>query len=217
MTRLALLLCGALLLAGCHEPGDSAVPPLERIRAATATPAVTASSTPLLAGETLVPVPAEDGHAAFAVAARTPKLQQYPCVKCHRDGVLEREQKDAHWRIKLQHAPEAAMSCRSCHGAPRRFGAPAGQGTNEMQALVSLEGQPIDYNRVDRLCAQCHFQQARDWRGGAHGKRKGGWAPPRVATACTGCHDPHAPAFPQRWPTTYGSVPASTQGDHHGG
>ena len=70
-----------------------------------------------------------------------------------------------------------------------------------MESLRTLNGQAVAFDHAYQVCAQCHSSQAKDWAGGAHGKRLGGWAPPRVVASCTACHDPHRPALDKRWPS----------------
>lgn len=202
-TVLAILLSAGL--TACYDPEHGHQTNIEKIHATPATTSVPLSSTDQLPQATLVEVASVHGTDHFYVTARTDKMTNYPCARCHAEGVLEREQKDAHWKVKLKHASADTMTCATCHGTSKR-----------QTGLVSLSGKPIDFNRVDQLCAQCHFQQAKDWNGGAHGKRQGGWAPPRVATACTGCHDPHTPSFPTRWPSTFGIRTLEREGGSHG-
>jgi len=91
------------------------------------------------------------------------------------------------------------MDCRSCHN-------PA-----DLNTLVLNDGTPVGLDQVYRLCAECHFEQERDWAGGAHGKRVGGWNSERVILNCTDCHDPHAPAFESRWPVLYPRIPRTAR------
>jgi hypothetical protein len=135
----------------------------------------------------------------FSVLARAPEIAKAPCTGCHTvplasltwDGSNGRPR--AHWSIALEHAPPASMACATCHAAPDR-----GQ-------LQTLTGQPVAFDHVYEVCGQCHFTQRADWEGGAHGKRAGGWAPPRVVFNCTECHNPHRPAFESRWPARAGA------------
>jgi hypothetical protein len=79
------------------------------------------------------------------------------------------------------------MGCATCHAA-------------DAAALRLLGGEPVGFDHAYRLCAQCHSRQVADWAGGAHGKRVGGWVPPRVVYGCPECHDPHRPALGPRRP-----------------
>lgn len=134
---------------------------------------------------------------AFQVASSTDHMTRFPCSRCHKDSLAatrpapaaSTEKKAAHWEIKLQHAGKQVMECATCHNE------------KEMDALSSLNKQPIGFNESHKLCAQCHSRQEADWRGGAHGKRAAGWAAARIINNCTACHDPHNPKIPSRWPS----------------
>ena len=130
----------------------------------------------------------------FFTEKRTHKLISFPCSNCHNQP-LDKMQADrnpdtrkAHWDIHLVHANEEIMDCTSCHAKEK------------MNKLVTLTGQLIDIDESFKLCGQCHSTQLKDWEGGAHGKQLNGWIPPRVATTCVSCHNPHQPAFPSRFP-----------------
>ncbi len=125
------------------------------------------------------------------VVSRTPRLTKYPCTNCHTKPLKEMksvEVRKAHWDITLQHAAENIMTCLTCHTE-----------TN-LDTLHNLTNQTLSFNTSHEVCGQCHFTQLRDWKGGAHGKRAGGWVLPRVLTLCVECHNPHRPAFDSRWP-----------------
>ena len=130
----------------------------------------------------------------FYVASRTPKIERYPCGKCHDQPLaklVERsasEGKKAHWSITLQHASAATMACKTCRGE------------DKMESLATWNGEPVHMNHSYQICGQCHSKQLKDWAGGAHGKRLGGWAPPRVVNNCASCHNPHRPALESRLP-----------------
>lgn len=187
MAMLALAGCGP----GPHRPATQGRPVLDLARRATApNPNGGLSSEATLVGIARVPVA---GH-NFEVASRTPILERFPCSRCHDRPVAQMKlaakgKKAAHWEIELKHAPAGVMSCESCHNL-----------TAETDALHTLRGEPIAFDHSYQLCAQCHSRQVADWAGGAHGKRLGGWAPPRVVQACVGCHNPHQPHFQNRWP-----------------
>ena len=124
-------------------------------------------------------------------SARERSLGQYPCSSCHlgRAMVLRDERiKDAHQDIKPLHPAQTGATCSTCH-APDNV---------ELLALKSGERATLDHTY--RLCAQCHFAQARSWAGGAHGKRLDGWQGRRVVMGCADCHDPHRPAIGRRIP-----------------
>jgi hypothetical protein len=154
-----------------------------------------------LAGVARVPVA---GH-NFETAARTTQMERFPCARCHdrpaaQMKVAAQGRRAAHWEIELKHAPDGVMSCESCHNV-----------NTETDSLHTLRGNAIAFDHSYQLCAQCHSQQVADWTGGAHGKRLGGWAPPRVVQNCTGCHDPHSPRLQSRWPSVAAPVIAGDQ------
>ena len=130
----------------------------------------------------------------FFVAARTPKMERFPCGRCHNQPLSKLVQrsagegKKAHWSITLQHAPSTTMTCKTCHGE------------DKMEELATLNGNSVNINHSYQVCGQCHSKQMKDWAGGAHGKRLGGWAPPRVVINCAACHNPHRPALESRLP-----------------
>lgn len=138
----------------------------------------------------------EDGQ-TFLIPVRKEKIQSYACSECHTKPLKENlGAKKAHWNIKLDHAEEATMNCRTCHDG------------HNMDNLNSLTGKTIDFDQSYKLCSQCHQKQKKDWSGGAHGKRIGGWAPPRVSMTCVSCHNPHSPGFDTRWPAKFNTQKA---------
>jgi len=130
----------------------------------------------------------------FFTEKRKTGLTSFPCANCHNQSMAtlqvnqKPDTKKAHWGIELVHANAAAMNCETCHSY------------QSMNQLKSLTGQMIDLDESFKLCGQCHSTQYKDWQGGAHGKQLNGWKPPRVATTCVSCHNPHQPAFPKRFP-----------------
>ena len=72
-----------------------------------------------------------------------------------------------------------------------------------MNSLKSLTGEKIDFDRSYKLCSQCHQNEFKDWKGGAHGKRLESWASPRASMTCVNCHNPHSPHFETRWPSRF--------------
>jgi len=135
-----------------------------------------------------------EGKHTFLIPDRKGKIKSYACTECHSkplDKMQSKDLKKAHWNIKLVHANENTMNCVTCHNP------------NNMDQLNSLTGKDIDYNNSYNLCNQCHSKQFEDWKGGAHGKRLGGWAPPRAAMTCVNCHNPHKPQFESRWPSRF--------------
>lgn len=142
-----------------------------------------------------VPARATSGVAPFFVLARESELTKGPCVTCHAAQSAAPSadfgRRRAHWSVELAHAPESVMSCATCH-------APSA-------GLQTLAGRAVEFDHAYQVCAQCHFAARADWEGGAHGKRAGGWTPPRLVFNCTECHDPHRPALETRWPARSGA------------
>ncbi len=199
-TRRAIV-AAALCLAGtacgsgeaARPHGDSVLTTIEQ---AVTAPRSIISPPELAGGRPLAEVPAAADRAAFSILARTPRLAKAPCSSCHsvptasmrRNGDGDSASVRAHWSIRLAHAGEDVMTCRTCH-------APDTPGT-----LLTLTAAAVGIDHAYKVCAQCHSEVATDWAGGAHGKRASGWAAPRVAFNCTECHDPHRPALEPRWP-----------------
>ncbi len=133
----------------------------------------------------------------FYIAKRAHEITNLPCSNCHSKDISKLKSKGtkkAHWDIELIHADDGIMNCASCHDM------------NKPDALTSLRGSEVSFDHSYKLCAQCHSTQYKDWQGGAHGKSLLGWVPPRVSQTCTGCHNPHKPAFEQRWPSRLNTV-----------
>ncbi len=131
----------------------------------------------------------QPGHGDFFVETRSDKLAHAPCSGCHEGAVPNNAQPQAHWDITLEHAPPQVMNCATCHD-------PAHHG----DGLIFLSGTKTTFDRSYQVCRQCHFEQARDWAGGAHGKRLETWTGERIVRSCTGCHNPHQPKFHKRLP-----------------
>ena len=126
-----------------------------------------------------------------SLRVRAPNLGQFPCTSCHlgrRMILADTRVADAHQNIKSVHPVQTGGVCSTCH-APDNV---------ELLALKSGERATLDHTY--RLCAQCHFSQAKSWAGGAHGKRLDGWQGRRVLMGCADCHDPHKPATEPRIP-----------------
>lgn len=162
------------------------------------------TSTAFVSGRRLVPVRSDfltSGVAAFQVLARETQLEKAPCSGCHTLPLAELVRKHpanqprAHWAVSVKHASASVMTCATCHAA------------DSVGQLRMLGGEKTFIDHAYQLCAQCHSTQAADWIGGAHGKRAGGWVPPRISFNCTECHDPHGPAFAPRWPAHAGRTP----------
>ena len=189
-----ILLFAACLLAACGKKGHEHSL-LEKVREATApnsNAGVTAE--PFLDGVERVKAEGFLNSPEFFVAARTPHIERFPCSRCHKDSLpvlVKRsaaEGKKAHWSIPLEHAPKQTMTCKTCHGE------------GQMEELVTINGTGVNMNHSYQVCGQCHSRQLQDWAGGAHGKRLGGWAPPRVVQNCASCHNPHKPKLESRLP-----------------
>jgi hypothetical protein len=137
----------------------------------------------------------EDGF-EFFIPERKSQIVSFKCTECHSEPISKLKEhkvgdKAAHWNIKLNHAGPETMNCTTCHNQ------------NNIDYLKSLTNGSIDFNYSYKLCSQCHQEQFKDWKGGAHGKQLGGWAPPRVSNTCVNCHNPHSPSFETRWPSRY--------------
>lgn len=135
------------------------------------------------------------GEKTFLIPERKSQIKSYACTECHSKPLQELQSdtkiKKAHWDIVMNHADLNTMNCITCHNEKK------------MDDLKSLTGNDIDFNKSYQLCAQCHTKQFDDWRGGAHGKRIGGWAPPRASMTCVNCHNPHKPHFESKWPARF--------------
>lgn len=136
----------------------------------------------------------EDNH-RFIIPERKGQIRSYACTECHTKSVEQMQNlpdgQKAHWDIKLVHADDNTMNCATCHNG------------DDMDNLQSLTGNTIDFNRSYKLCGQCHDKQFEDWKGGAHGKQIGGWAPPRASMTCVNCHNAHDPGFETQWPAIF--------------
>lgn len=138
------------------------------------------------------------GQTPFAVHTREGAMVQYPCSTCHEQALAKvsqdaTERRWAHRDIQPTHPQRS--NCQTCHNY------------DNLQTLKLEDGSTVGFDQAYRLCARCHFEQARDWAGGAHGKRLGGWRGARVVMNCTDCHNPHAPAFAPRMPMAGPRVP----------
>ena len=195
--RLAVLVAAALLLAACQD--EPARVPVLRITERAQAPNTNAglSTEDFLAGAARVEVQGYPDRPRFSVLARTPAIEKFPCATCH-TVPLEKMRgpagspRRAHWGVALKHAPPAVMSCATCHTP------------DDPDKLHTLGGSQVGLDHSYQVCAQCHSRQATDWASGAHGKRAGGWAPPRVVFACAQCHNPHQPRWDTRWPAVAG-------------
>jgi len=127
------------------------------------------------------------------ILSRKERLKKYPCSTCHlqHKEAFSKSMNSPHNEIILSHGDESPLDCSHCHNS------------NNPDLLTTIGGQKIDFDESFLLCGGCHFEQKEDWEGGAHGKRVSNWTGERVIYNCTNCHDPHAPQFGQRWPSTY--------------
>ncbi|TPN85231.1 cytochrome c3 family protein [Aquimarina algicola] len=136
-----------------------------------------------------------EGEHTFLIPERKKQIKSFACTECHSKPLSEMQgssdSKKAHWDIKLMHADTGVMNCTTCHNG------------NDMDHLTTITGNKVDFNNSYTLCAQCHTSQFEDWKGGAHGKKVEGWAPPRASMTCVNCHNPHNPSFKTRWPSRF--------------
>lgn len=163
------------------------------------------SSEELLAGTDLMQI--TEGEHTFLIPERKGQIKSYACIECHSKPLSEMRGVDgqkAHWDIKINHAAIETMDCTTCHNP------------DNMNNLKSLTGKNIDYNLSYKLCAQCHSRQFEDWKGGAHGKKVAGWAPPRASMTCVNCHNPHNPGFETRWPVQFNTQKVKERKDDLG-
>ncbi len=134
----------------------------------------------------------------FYVSFRRKKIVNFPCSACHTQEMKTERSlafAKAHWRINLSHASEKVMNCSTCHQQPWS------------NNLSTPNGEEVDFNHSYQVCASCHSEKYRDWVGGAHGKRLGGWVEPRVIKSCSACHNPHRPGLVKRRPVISPSIP----------
>ncbi|MAO10560.1 MAG: cytochrome C [Flavobacteriaceae bacterium] len=155
------------------------------------------TSEELLAGTDLIKI--TEGEHTFLIPERKGQVKSFACIECHSKPLSKMKGKEiekAHWDIKINHANLATMNCTTCHNG------------EDMNNLKTLTGENVDFNLSHKLCVQCHSRQFNDWKGGAHGKKVAGWAPPRASLTCVNCHDPHSPGFEKRWPVQYNTQKA---------
>lgn len=200
MSLIILASCSAALPSQGQQPGhDESL--IERVeREATTEAGHDADPKPSLSIESLlseidtVVVEMLLQSQSFRTLARTSQITQYPCSNCHGEPLselqanLSQSMPKAHWDIVVEHADQSVMECTTCHTP------------DDLDQLQTLTGKTIGFDHSYQICAQCHSTAAEDWSGGAHGKRVGGWAPPRVVHNCVNCHNPHQPAWDMRWP-----------------
>lgn len=157
----------------------------------------TLSSEELLADTDLIKI--TEGAHTFLIPERKGQIKSFACIECHSKPLPQMKNgigQKAHWDIQLNHAGIGTMNCATCHNG------------EDMNNLHTLTGQQVDFNLSYKLCAQCHSSQFEDWKGGAHGKKVAGWAPPRASMTCVNCHNPHNPGFETRWPVQFNTQKA---------
>ena len=147
---------------------------------------------PELINEKIVKVKIKKQILNFYVVTRKNKITRFECNDCHTNSevTIKYAKLTTHGDILLNHG-NSNLTCISCHDK-----------TN-FNFLKTNNIMKIDFDHVYELCGQCHFEQKKDWIGGAHGKRINNWAGKRVIKNCTSCHNPHSPKFPVKWPKTY--------------
>lgn len=148
------------------------------------------SSWNLLQHDRLIKV-SEENFYDFYIYERKGIISNYKCSGCHKEDLDKMKAKKSnlvHKDIKYFHTPLNVMTCVTCHN-PDNF-----------DELHSTANKGIDFNRSYKLCGQCHQMELKDWKGGAHGKRLGGWVAPRVSKTCVECHNPHTPRFKAKIP-----------------
>jgi hypothetical protein len=129
------------------------------------------------------PAPAEH----LTISPRTQALGQYPCSDCHQHAqtIFPTGNTGRHGQMRLKHM-ESIDRCDVCHSL------------GDMDNLRLIIGDPVSFDESQKVCAQCHGNEARDWSIGIHGKTVGRWfGGERHRFTCVECHDAHAPARPQ--------------------
>jgi hypothetical protein len=112
-----------------------------------------------------------------------------PCATCHPPAGWTSMAAGVHFgmvhgNVVVDHGD---LRCFSCHDRDDRG------------SLHLAEGLRIPFSSAQRLCAQCHGPQTRDYDNGAHGGMSGHWDSdegPALRNPCVACHSPHAPAYP---------------------
>ncbi|MFG0331313.1 MAG: hypothetical protein ACF8PN_15610 [Phycisphaerales bacterium] len=144
-----------------------------------------------------VTINAPDGPPRLNLAAKDEqgRPMSIACSTCHTikasdpTNATKADLDEFHQGLTIAHG---GLSCLSCHNA------------DDYDTLRLADGRSVPYPEVMTMCAQCHGPQMRDYRHGAHGGMSGYWdlsRGPRVRNNCIDCHDPHAPAFPEMYPT----------------
>lgn len=185
--------CFSFLITSCKHKEDEYHSITDKIEAKSKDyHGVSISSEKYLEGIKTIEV-TENGQ-TFLIPERKGKIKSFACTECHNKPLHQmqsKDQKKAHWNIKMNHADDATMNCTTCHDG------------NNPDNLKSLTDKSIDFNLSYKLCSQCHQKQYKDWAGGAHGKRIESWASPRASMTCVNCHNPHSPGFHTKWPARF--------------
>ncbi|MCF6359620.1 MAG: cytochrome c family protein [Cyclobacteriaceae bacterium] len=198
---MTFLLGGLLLIfSSCSGPSHKDHGPLAEIeKHSNAAIDYTVSSAPFTYGIEKVAVTNSENDTLFFTPNRTNHILSFPCNNCHTQPLSKMASNDpsgkkAHWNFQLNHATEEALTCLTCHSS------------NDVEYLRLNNNKKVGFNKSQKVCAQCHSTQYNDWVGGAHGKKLGGWAPPRVSNTCVNCHNPHSPGFETRWPSRLNTI-----------
>jgi len=184
-----------ILLFSCKNQKEEYHSVMDRIEARSKTYQKTTATPSGVYLNELKTIEITEGNHTFLIPERKSQIVSYACTECHTKSIKElkgtRSGKKAHWDILLNHANENTMNCATCHDE------------KNLNNLTSLTHKTIDFNNSYNVCSQCHSKQFNDWKGGAHGKRLGGWTPPRVSNTCVNCHNPHKPHFESRFPDRF--------------
>ncbi len=200
LAGMTVLFIFVLLITSCSGPSHNDHGPLAQIeKHSNNNIEYTVSSDAFTYDIEKVAVTNSENDTLFFTPNRENHLVSYPCNNCHTQelGKMVSEDpsgKKAHWNIELKHATEEVLTCVTCHN------------NNNVEHLRLNNNKEVSFNKSQNVCMQCHSTQYKDWVGGAHGKKLGGWAPPRVSNTCVNCHDPHSPAFEHRWPSRLNTV-----------
>lgn len=203
MKKIKLIFCCVILLTSLfscsshkeekHHGHESTLERVQRLSISDTTK-IDASVEEILAFIKTVEVDSQYVGKAFLIPERESQITSFKCTNCHSKPLSElqknnKKYKKAHWDLKLKHAGSDIMNCQTCHSP------------NDMDHLHTLTNATVRFNDSYKVCAQCHSQQFKDWKGGAHGKRIGGWAKPIAKKTCVSCHNPHKPSFEKRLPS----------------
>jgi hypothetical protein len=119
---------------------------------------------------------------ALAGQASSGELLFYPCKSCHptgRAGAKLPNGFDGHQIVLEGHDAlgKGGTACLVCHDSP----------TADPGMLKLADGSKVSVaGDVSRVCYRCHSTKYKEFRAGAHGKRK-------PTCTASGCHDPHTP------------------------